>query len=146
MSSGTSVIQGALQKISAHSPLQPAPPEAIETGRLVLNSMLSEWEDDGINLSIAPLETAGSELSEPLGTRNAIMFNLALALAPDFPGAQVSDELRRQAKKSYNKTKRIWKVIEIPKPQVRETLPQGQGNMRNSKWDYTFFPEDSEIG
>jgi len=149
MTTGTKIVQAALQKIGAHSPLQPANSESLDVGRDVLNAMIAQWEDNGILMGCVPLKVIASELSEPHGAKNAIIYNLALALAPDFPGAQVSSELKAQAQKSYNLIKRLWKEIEIPKRKVRGTYPRGQGHKveyLDGFWDEIYFEEGEEIG
>lgn len=146
MTTGTELVQDALQKIGVHSPLQPASPEALQAGFKRLTSMIAEWQDDDIETGAVPIEVIGDDVCEPLGAKNAIIYQLALLCAPDFPGAQVSTELSIQANKSYSKLKRRWKTISIPKPQVRP-FPAGQGNQRyRSKYDDVFFEDGDEIG
>lgn len=148
MSTGTAIIQNALSHIGAHSAIQPATAEALEVGKTRLDSMLSGWFDTwGIDMGTVPLEVVGSELSEPLGARNGIEYNLAIMLAPDFPGAQVSPTLARFARESFSDILSTWGDSSIPKVKVRGTLPKGQGNKRfNHRWDSTFFDEGEEIG
>lgn len=147
MTAGTKIVESALQKIGVHSPLQPASPEALQTGMDKLNAMISEWEDDKIILGAVPLSALGNDLAEPLGARNAIENQLALVLAPDFPGAQISTELHRQAKLTYNKLVRRWKVRDVRKQKVRGSLPLGQGNkFFNSRYTNTFYEEGDELG
>lgn len=145
MTTGTKIVQRALGKIGAHSPLQPAPPESIEAAKDTLNSMISEWYDDGIDLGAVPLNAVGDELSEPSGARNAIQNCLAVTLAPDFPNAQVSTELVKQANKGFMMIESIWGAIEIPKSVGRETRPMGQGT-KLYRWQDGFLTQGSEIG
>jgi len=116
MSTGTKLVQGALSRLGAHSPLKPAGPEAIDVGKDTLNSMYSSWQDDSIEFGAMPLEAVGDEFSEPMGLTNTIMDNLALLLQPQFPGTG------------------------------RETLPKGQGNQHNRYWSNTYFDKGEEIG
>lgn len=147
MTTGTKIVQSAMQKIGVHSPLQPATPEALATGLRVLNAFRSELQDRSIDVGAVPIEDLGDDFSEALGSRNAIEYNLALALAPDFPGAQVSQELSRQARLGMAYLKRKWQTLDIPKPQVRETLPKGQGNQSDrGLFHQTFFDEGEEVG
>lgn len=144
MSAGTEIIQSALQKIGVYSPVSPSNPESIVTGKEVLNSMIAQWQDDSINMGCVPLKQPGSELSEPLGSKNAIVNNLAVELIPFFPGAVVSPQLIQNAKKGMNFIKRRWKETEIPYPKTRQ-LPMGQGN-KAYLYDNPFFDEGTEIG
>lgn len=147
MTTGTKIVQGAMQKIGVHSPLQPASPEALSTGLDVLNAFRSELQDRSIDVGAVPISSIGHEFGEALGSRNAIECNLALALEPYFPGAQVSPELRRQARLGMAHLKRKWRELDIPKPQVRESLPKGQGNQSDrGLFHQTFFDEGEELG
>lgn len=149
MSAGTDIIQEALERIGAHSVVSPANPESIETGRNVLNGMIATWYDaKSIDMGAVPLSAAGSELSEPLGARNAIIDNLAILLHPLFPATQVSADLRTNAAKGYSDVVKTWKVINIPKQKVRGTLPKGQGNKHTytGTFDQAYFDKGEEIG
>jgi len=149
MTTGTKIVQSALQKIGVNSPLQPANPESLELGKDTLNGMIAQWEDNGILMGCVPLKVIGSELSEPHSAKNAIIYNLAIALSPDFPGSQVSNTLQTQANKGYNLIKRIWKEIEVPKRKARGGYPKGQGHRVeyiDGFWEETFFEEGEEVG
>ena len=146
MSTGTEIIQSALEEIRVHTAVQPAPPEAIEIGRKRLNAMIARWEDDRIRMGCVPLNNPGDELSEPLGARTAIELNLALDLKTKFPGAQVDPDLPANARRHYTTLRRHWQEIEIPKPVVRSTLPKGDGNYNGVYGSNTFFDEDETIG
>lgn len=129
MSSGTSIIQDSLEEIGAHSILAPANPEAIEKGRVKLNSMLQLWLSRGIRLGHTPLDAAGDELSEPGDSRNAIVANLALELAPSFDNGRnvVSQALLNNARNTFDEIKKIYRVIEIPVKVISSTTPLGAG-------------------
>ena len=147
MTTAATIIQNAMQKIGVHSPLQPASPEALATGLSVLNSFRSQLEDQSIFTGAVPVESTGDDWCEALGARNALEYNLALALIPDFPSGQVSPELRRQANLGMAHLKRKWKTLNIPKPQVRDTLPKGQGNTADrGLFHETFFQDGDELG
>lgn len=147
MSAGTDIVTEALQAISVHSSVQPASPASLQNGFNKLISMVAKWQDDGIKLGLAPLEVIGDELSEPLSTRNGIIYNLALMCAPDHPGAQVSGELRKQANTEFQWIKRRFKKIDIPRQTARPTYPRGQGVQRERwAWDDAFYVEGEKIG
>lgn len=143
MSTGTKIVQGALSRLGAHSPLKPAGPEAIEVGKDTLNSMHSSWQDDGIEFGAVPLEAVGDEFSEPMGLTNTIMDSLAILLQPQFPGTQISADLRINANKGYQDLLTKAQEIVIPKPIVRETLPIGAGNKSRHR---TFFKPGEDLG
>lgn len=144
MSIGTDIIETALSYINAHSVVFPANPESVERGWKTLNAMLAEMQDEGIKTGAVPLKAPGSEFSEPLGTRNGFEMNLAIMLLPFFPGKQVSSEFRAEAFKQMQSIRNKWKQVIIPKKQVSETLPVGQGN--KSHLGRNFFVEGSGIG
>lgn len=146
MSTGTKLVQGALSRLGAHSPLRPAGPESMEVGKDTLNSMISNWQDDTIEFGAIPLNAVGDEFSEPMGLTNTIMDNLAILLQPQFPGTQISMDLRLNANRGYTDMKAKFQTITIPKLVARETLPKGQGNRRNGYWTKTFFNKGEEIG
>lgn len=143
MTTGTEIIKDALENIQAHSVLSPAPPEAIQSGLDVLNSMIAEWEDTSIKMGCVPLKVPGGELSEPLSARNAIIDNLAIRLHPKFPGSTISPELKANASKGYKSVCRKFKVIDIPKKQTRH-WPLGQGNKTN--FYQTYLEDGDELG
>lgn len=143
MSTGLKIVHGALQRIGAHSPIRPAGPEAIETSKDTLNSMIAMWQDDNIEFGAVPLNAVGDEFSEPLGLTNTVMDNLAILLQPQFPGTQISVKLESNANKGYQDLLTKAQEITIPKQVVRETLPIGQGNKSRHR---TFFGPGGEIG
>lgn len=144
MSTGTAIIQSALSKIGVHSVVAPAVAEAITTAKETLNSFVAQLEDDGIITGMVPLETTGSELSEPLGIRNIIIDNLAILVLPYFPDKVASNDLQISARKGMNYLKSHYKTIVIPKPVARSTLPKGQGN--SYPYSDPFFRKGEEIG
>jgi hypothetical protein len=144
MSTGLKIIRGALSRLGAHTVVKPANPESVENGRIVLNSYISQLQDDSIDFGAVPLDAVGDELSEPQGVTNALMDNLAILLQPDHPGTQISQQLKANANIGYNHIVRKYQTITIPKPVVRETMPLGQGNRPAS--GRVFAKKDSTVG
>lgn len=148
MSSGTSVIQDALQEIGAHSVLSPASPESISVGMRVLNSMIEQWASLGIDMGTVPLKNPGDELSEPLGARNGIVKNLAVVMAPKFDNGDnvVSMSLQKEANSGYRFIRRMYQVITIPQKTVSSTMPMGANNSRLRGYNRkTFAGKDKKI-
>jgi hypothetical protein len=108
--------------------------------------MHSSWQDDCIEFGGMPLDAVGDEFSEPVGLTNTIMDNLAILLQPQFPGTQISMDLRANANKGYIDMKAKFQTITIPKLKVRETLPRGQGNKRYRYSSDAFFDKGDELG
>lgn len=140
MSTGTALINRALQMIGIRSVVSPATPEDIELGLELLNSMMEIWLSRRVDLGVMPLEVAADDLNEPGDTRNAIIFNLAIECAPAFDNGQavVTPDLIRKARQSMFAVQALYrKVPQIPKG-VSSTLPVGSGNTRGVQ-RRTFF-------
>ncbi len=139
MSTGTVIIEAGLKVIGAHSIVAPADPESVVVGMDTLNSMLQVWLSQGIDLGIVPLSAPGEELSEPLDTTQAIIDNLAIAVAPNFDNGDnvVSVELKNNARRSFNRVKGLYQCLTIPDKVVSSTLPRGAGN-RRQQWSNAF--------
>jgi hypothetical protein len=130
MSTGTFIVTRALQKIGAHSKMKAANPDSLENGRETLNSYISWLQDNQIDIGAVPLQALGGELSEPQGTTNIIIDNLAILLQPDHEGSQISPQLRINAARGESSLRTSYQIVDIPKPVVRSTLPRGIGNFR----------------
>lgn len=146
MSTGTKIVQSALQKIGAHTKLKPANPTSLENGKDRLNSFIADLYDENIDFGAVPLNAIGDELSEPMGITNAIEDNLAILLQPDHPGSEISPRLNANAVVGMAKIKRRYKKTVIPKQVVRETLPKGQGNRTRSFNDPEYFAKGETVG
>lgn len=139
MSKGTGVIQEALEEIGAHSIAMPAPAETIVNGMNKLNAMMQLWISWGIDIQVVPLKVPGDELSEPIDTRNAIVANLALILAPS-QGKVASQELKTNARNGLNMVKTLYQKFTISKTVPSSTLPKGAGNSKGSNRSVFFGP------
>lgn len=146
MSTGTAIIERALEAIGAHSIVSPASPNSIVLGMEKLNSMLEMWLTLGITIGFTPLEVPGDELNEPNDTKNGIIDNLAVELAPNFDNGKVvvSPALRQNAIRNFNHIKNLYQSVTVPTKVVSSTLPVGAGNSRgvNSR---VFFPKDATL-
>ena len=130
MSSGTELITESLEEIGASSSVAPANPEAIESGRRKLRSLIQYWTTQGIDLGLTPIDAAGDEVSEPLDARQAIIDNLALVLAPSFDNGKnvVSQTLKDNARDGYERIKGIYQTVTISPKIISSTTPLGIGN------------------
>lgn len=146
MSTGTDIIQKALQLIGAHSIVSPASAESILTGKDALNSMLEMWLSKGIDFGYSPLDVPGDALGEPPDVRNGIISSLAMTLAPNFDNGKgiVSTELRNLANSQFFTIQRIYRSITIPNKVVSSTLPKGAGNDQGIL-DSAFYNKGSTI-
>jgi len=146
MSTGTAIIQRALQRIGAHSAIAPASPASITLGMERLNSMLEVWLAQGIVIGVTGLVVPGDDLNEKPDTRNGIIDKLALSLAPDFDNGKqiVSQQLKEDAKVNFAHIKNVYQQITIPNKVVSSTLPVGAGNSRGAN-RRTFFPKGGVV-
>jgi hypothetical protein len=65
-----------------------------------LNAMLARWEANGIALGFAALAEAGDDLRVPTEAQEAVVFNLAKTIAPEF-GRSLSPEALEKATSGY---------------------------------------------
>ena len=132
MTTGTIIIQDALQQIRAHSIASPAKPASIDLGLRILNSMLAFWLSQNIRLGVSPLKVVGDNLGEPLDATNVIVANLSLWLAPHFDNSEkiVSRSLERSANRGFGHLCTLYQEVSIPAKVISSTAPLGQGNIR----------------
>ena len=149
MSSGTSIIEDALKRIKVVSVAVPSSPEQITDGLAILNSLIQTWYSKGIKMGAVPIETAGSDLNEPIDARSAIVDNLALMMAPLYDGgtgkAIVSEDLKRNARLGFADLKTQYQDFSIPQKVASSTLPKGAGNYRGFR-TRVFNPKGGELG
>ncbi len=148
MSTGTKIVQGALQKIGVHTANKPANATALENGRIALNNMMSAWLDDDIILGVAPLESIGDELGEPWGVTHIIEANLAIWVQPDHESSTISSQLSINANEGRIFIEAKYQDFDIPEAVPRATMPLGQGNRRNAYLNSgrIFVGKDKTIG
>jgi hypothetical protein len=130
VTTGTVIIERALEAIGAHSVVSPAMETAIVSGKEKLNSMLETWLSYNIEIGFVPLAVPPDNLNEPADTTNGIINNLALELAPSFDNGKVivSPQLERNARIGYAQIKNLYQRVDIPAKGVSATLPRGAGS------------------
>ena len=122
-------IKNALKLIGVHTQVQPASPETFEDAREMLNDMVVEWQDKGIEIDFTPAEAINDELSAPAGTMTAIEYNLAVRMAPIMQ-VQVPPVVYDKAEVFFRQMERAWSNYEVPEKVRKSTTPVGQGNQR----------------
>lgn len=134
MSTGTFIVQRALQQIGAHSKIRPANASSIEDGFESLGWMLQQWLSQGIALGIKPISVPADEVDEPEDATQVIINNLAIELAPDREGGKdvVSPTLRLNASRGFHILKALYQVFTIPNKVLSSTTPSGAGNTNRS--------------
>ena len=140
MSTGTFIVQRALQQIGAHSQIRKARASSIEDGFQSLGWMLQLWLSQGINLGIKPISAPGDEVDEPEDATQVIIDNLAIVLAPDREGGKdvVSPTLRTNANRGFHTLKSLYQEFNIPDKVLSSTTPRGAGN-RNRFFNERIF-------
>lgn len=146
MTTGTVIIERALEKIGVHSIVAPATPDTIILGKEELNDMLEMWLSDGIQIGFTPLDVPADNLNEANGTKSAIINNLAINLAPSFDNGKsiVSADLKALASSGFRKVQTKFRKFTIPPMVPSSTLPRGQGNT-NDFFRQPFFGQNAEI-
>ncbi len=146
MSIGTNIIQDALKALGAHSTASPASSGTLEDGRLILNSMLELWTSQSIFIRTVPISVVGEDLNEPIDARNAIVYNLAIMLAPalDNGKAIVSKDLRDLATTTFSTIRALYQDVEVPEMVISSTTPLGAGNTRGAR-SPTFFARGATV-
>ncbi len=129
MSTGTALIEDALKENGVISIAVPSSPEQITDGMNKLNSMLQQWVTQNIFLGTVPITAPGQAVEEPVDSRNAIVFKLAILLA-NLYSVPVSADLRGNAAREFAIIKRNYQKLEIPDKILSSTLPLGQGNAK----------------
>lgn len=77
-------VKRSLRLIQVINPSQAVSATDMQTGIEVLNSMLTRWEADGVSLGWAPSTAPDDELSVPDEAIEAVVYNLALRLCPEY--------------------------------------------------------------
>lgn len=134
MSAGTVIFHNALKVIGAYSIAAQADPEADVDLMNMYNSMIIEWFGleikaiDG-NPLLNPIKVPGEELGEPLDTKLAIEYNLAVLAFPLFHAGNkpLSPVTSKTAERLLNYLKTVYQDVTIPKMVVSSTLPRGEG-------------------
>lgn len=134
MSSGVDIIIDAYRRIGVTSSQTEVESESIVSAVPILNSMIEMWRTNwDIELTtINPLKVAGDPFDEPIDTRNGIVDNLAILLAPNF-NKPISPDLRLNAKNGFEDIRDSYSDTEVPIMQFSSTTPRGAGNTRGIK-------------
>ena len=148
MSTGTEIIKDAMKELGVVSVVSPPAPENIEDGRKKLNSMLEMWLSRSIVIATSPLKIAADDLNEPADCRNGIVTNLALELAPLFSNGKqiVTQELRSNARRDFNRIQNLYRSVTIPKKVLSSTTPAGAGNSQGDGfYGQTFWQKGNPV-
>lgn len=144
METAGDIIRDSLQEILVQDSEQPMTPSETQAAIRYLNRMMASWDLMGISLGF----TSITKLSDPVtvadGALSAIVYNLALKLAPQFD-IQPSPLLVLNAREAMGAVRSLAVVIEATC--LPETLPLGSGNEGETVDSLTHFfpPKDDDM-
>lgn len=78
------IVKDALVLIQVQNPVQPVKPQDMAAGIRALNRMCGRWEADGTSLGWSNVSSPGDTLPAPEEAEEAIVYNLAVRLAPRY--------------------------------------------------------------
>jgi hypothetical protein len=78
------LVTRALRLIQVIDPLQSVKSADMETAIVALNGMMARIEADGIALGWSPVENPSDDLPLPIEAEQAIAYNLAVTVAPEY--------------------------------------------------------------
>ena len=126
MTTAAEVIESALTKLGAHSPLNPAPPETINVGVKVLREIIIEWDQQDFRIQAIPPTKTADELSEALGANVALEYELAKRMSAEIQ-KPMSDEVVQMREDVLRHARAMWRDT-FPDRRNRASL-RGRGNV-----------------
>lgn len=138
-------VTGAFEEIGLSDYVFDLQPEQLEAALRRLDSMMMEWNAQGIRLGY-PIASSpqdsdlDTETNTPDSAWEAVITNLAIRIAPGY-GKTVSLDTKVSAKNAYNIL--LQRATFPLEKQLPETMPIGQGN-KPWRWDnpYVYPPAD----
>lgn len=141
MATAAQVIKYALQEIIVQASESPLEPDEYQDCIFALNSMMLEYNANGISLGFTEVTNLGDTLTVPAGAISGIVSNLALRVAPQFQGV-VSQELMTKARDGYKVMCKLG--VTIQPTQFGSLVPRGSGNYNDQTSNY-YPATDDEI-
>lgn len=89
MTTAADIVGAALRKIGSVDPNEPIDAGDYETCIAALNRMCMRLEAKGIAIGWSPVSNPGDTIPSPIETEDALIYGLALMIAPEY-GAAVS--------------------------------------------------------
>lgn len=123
MATGQEIIDRALLLIGAKVKGQASAADDVADALIALNTMLRRWEAKGIGMGWTELSGASLNISIPTEAEEAVAYNLAIRLAPEY-GRSVSQEVATIADDGY----RALLNDAIPTPRSDTGLPRSDTN------------------
>ena len=125
MTTVSQLAQASLRRVLVQGSEADLEPDEYVDFIFALNNFMAQLEIDGMCLGYSPVTDITDELNVPDGVINALIDNLAIAIAPDYAGT-VSPELAAAAQKGEILLRKISVVTKRTK--MPSGLPKGSGN------------------
>ena len=84
MTTGTQIIERSARLIGVKASGQALAADKTAAFLEALNAMLVRWEADGLGMGFSPLSAATATISIPVENEEAVVFNLAVTMEPEF--------------------------------------------------------------
>lgn len=78
------IVARALRLIQVQDARQPVKAVDMQTGIAALNSMCARWEANGLAIGWRPVANPSDDMPCPVEAEQAIAYNLAITLAPEY--------------------------------------------------------------
>lgn len=109
----SSVLNRALRLLKAIDASSATPALDSQTAIVALNAMCVRWEANGLALGWSPVTNVDGVLPAPEEAEEALAYNLAVALAPEYPSVADFDRVERRARDSLAELRRD-RLTEMP--------------------------------
>lgn len=141
------VIEGALEEIGLASYVFDAQAEELEGHLMKLDTMMAQWNIDGIRIGYPLSSETQTSLSQdssiPDWALDPVVTNLAKRIAPSY-GKQVSRETKTSAKAGYDTLLARSLALYPQERQFPGSLPVGAGNRKYRYRNENFMPKPSD--
>lgn len=124
MATVSEVIIDALDQILVRASESPLEADETQSAIRALNNMMTAWDADGLPLGFELVTGPGDPVTVPDSTLEAIIFNLAVRLAPQF-GVTVGPGLAINARQSFQSL--TLQIVRISPSAFPSNTPVGTG-------------------
>lgn len=107
------VITRSLRLLKAIDAASAAPAIDVQTGLEALNAMLTRWEANGLALGWANATLTDADMPTPDEAEEAIAYNLAVTLGPEYPEPSSWGEIKERARQGLAELRRD-RLTEMP--------------------------------
>lgn len=130
MITNADLLRNAFTLINVYGVGEAIDPEHAAFALSKLNSVLADWEAQGINLNFTPqvMDELGAQCPIPEESELAVTYYLGFALAPHY-GKTVNPEAIQLGTSYYARLLRIA-VQDVMRPARLDNLPRGTGQRR----------------